>query len=96
MKQYPKTQKFKKNHKSKKSYLSISEHKNNFLSSGFFGLKALEAGRVTYKQIEACRKSLRRDMEKKGKIYLRVFPYHSITKKSVGIRMGSGKGNHAM
>jgi large subunit ribosomal protein L16 len=96
MKQYPKTIKFKKNHKSKKSYLSIQAQKVFFLNSGFFGLKALEAGKLNYKQIEACRKSLRRDMRKKGKIYLRVFTYHSITKKSVGMRMGTGKGNHSM
>jgi len=96
MKQYPKTIKFKKNHKSKKSYLNIQSQKVFCLNSGFFGLKALEAGKLNYKQIEACRKSLRRDMRKKGKIYLRVFTYHSITKKSVGMRMGTGKGNHFM
>jgi large subunit ribosomal protein L16 len=96
MKQYPKTIKFKKNHKSKKSYLSIKAQKVFFLNSGFFGLKALEAGKLNYKQIEACRKSLRRDMKKQGKIFLRVFTYHSITKKSVGMRMGTGKGNHSM
>jgi large subunit ribosomal protein L16 len=96
MKQYPKTIKFKKNHKSKKSYLTLQAQKIFFLSSGFFGLKALESGKLNYKQIEACRKSLRRDMKKKGKIFIRVFTYHSTTKKSVGIRMGKGKGNHAM
>jgi len=96
MKQYPKTIKFKKNHKSAKSYLKLQAQKIFFLSSGLFGLKALEAGKLNYKQIEACRKSLRRDMKKKGKIFLRVFTYHSMTKKSVGIRMGKGKGNHTM
>lgn len=96
MKQYPKTIKFKKNHKSKKSFLKLQAQKVFFLSSGIFGLKALESGKLTYKQIEACRKSLRRDMKKKGKIFIRVFPYHSITKKSVGIRMGKGKGNHSI
>ena len=96
MKQYPKTIKFKKNHKIKKSFLTIQAQKIFFLSSGFFGLKALESGKLNYKQVEACRKSLRRDMQKQGKIYLRAFTYHSTTKKSVGIRMGKGKGNHAM
>lgn len=95
MKQYPKTTKFKKNHKIKKSFLSLREQKVFFIKLGNFGLKALESGKLNFKQIEACRKSLRRDMKKKGSVFLRVFTRHSITKKAVGVRMGSGKGNHS-
>ena len=96
MKQYPKSLKFKKNHKVKKSFLNIKEQKRFFFKEGLFALKAIEAGKLNFKQIEACRKSLRRDMKKQGGINIRVFTYHSITKKSVGIRMGKGKGNHFM
>jgi len=95
MKQQPSTIKFKKNHKSKNSFLSICEQKVFFVKLGSFGIKALQPGKLNFKQIEACRKSLRRDMKKKGKIFLRVFTRHSITKKSVGVRMGTGKGNHS-
>lgn len=96
MKQYPKSLKFKKNHKVNKSFLTLKEQKVFFPKNGLFVIKALEAGKLNFKQIEACRKSLRRDMKKQGKIFIRVFTYHSITKKSVGIRMGKGKGNHAL
>lgn len=96
MKQFPKSIKYKKNHKSKKSFLIKNEQKVFFLKYGAFGLRALESGLLKFNQIEACRKSLRRDMHKQGNIYLRTFTYHSVTKKSVGIRMGKGKGNHAV
>jgi len=95
MKQYPKKLKYKKNHKVKNSYLAICEQKVFFIKLGNFGLKALEPGKLQFKQIEACRKSLRRDMKKQGNIFLRVFTSHSVTKKSVGVRMGTGKGNHS-
>jgi large subunit ribosomal protein L16 len=95
MKQYPKKLKYKKNHKVKSSYLAICEQKVFFIKLGNFGLKALEPGKLQFKQIEACRKSLRRDMKKQGNIFLRVFTRHSVTKKSVGVRMGTGKGNHS-
>lgn len=96
MKQYPKSLKFKKNHKINNSFLFLREQKNFFPLYGNFGLCALSPGKLNFKQIEACRKSLRRDMKKQSKVSLRVFTYHSITKKSVGIRMGKGKGNHFM
>jgi large subunit ribosomal protein L16 len=96
MKQYPKSIKFKKNHKVNNSFFFLNEQKNFFPRYGNFGLKAITAGKLNFKQIEACRKSLRRDVKKKGKISLRVFTNHSITKKSIGIRMGKGKGNHFM
>jgi large subunit ribosomal protein L16 len=94
MKQNPSKLKFKKNHKIKYSNLFLNEQKVFFPLYGNFALKALESGKLTFKQIEACRKSIRRDVKKLGNVYIRAFTYFSITKKAVGIRMGKGKGNH--
>jgi len=94
MKQNPSKLKFKKNHKIKYSNLFLNEQKVFFPLYGNFALKALDSGKLTFKQIEACRKSIRRDVKKLGNVYIRAFTYFSITKKAVGIRMGKGKGNH--
>jgi len=51
--------------------------------------------RLNLKQIEACRKSVRRKFRKTAFIKLRTFTHHSVTKKSLGSRMGSGKGQHS-
>ena len=59
---------------------------------GFFGLKALENGRITAKQIEAARQAISRKIKRKGKIWIRIFPHRSITEKPNEIRMGKGKG----
>jgi large subunit ribosomal protein L16 len=49
---------------------------------------------LTYKQIEAGRKTIRRTLSKKTKIIIRPFTNISLTKKGLGVRMGKGKGNH--
>jgi len=95
MKQYPSKLKYKKNHRISVSNLYLSEQKEFFPSFGKFALQAVESGRLTFKQIEACRKSVRRGVRKSGKIWLRVFTNISVTKKSLGIRMGKGKGGHS-
>ena len=59
---------------------------------GSFGLKALEGGWVTSRQIEAIRVTLSRTMKRDGKIWIRIFPDKPITKKPAETRMGSGKG----
>src|SRR6478609_8818027 len=60
---------------------------------GSFGLQATECGRITSKQIEASRVAMTRYVKRGGKIWIRVFPDKSITKKPAETRMGSGKGN---
>jgi large subunit ribosomal protein L16 len=60
---------------------------------GSFGLKALEHGRITSRQIESARRVIARQTRRGGKIWIRVFPHTPITKKSEGIPMGSGKGS---
>lgn len=62
------------------------------LSFGDYGLKALEPGWVTNRQIEAARVSLTRSIKRGGKIWIRVFPDKPVTKKPAETRMGKGKG----
>ena len=62
------------------------------LDFGDFGLKAMEAGWVTDRQIEAARIAMTRHVKRGGKIWIRMFPDKPITKKPAETRMGSGKG----
>jgi len=63
------------------------------ISFGDFGLKAMEPGWVTQRQIEASRVALTRMMKREGKVWIRIFPDKSVTKKPAETRMGSGKGS---
>ena len=60
---------------------------------GDYGLKCLEAGWITNRQIEAARVAMTRSVKRGGKIWIRMFPSKPITKKPAETRMGSGKGN---
>jgi large subunit ribosomal protein L16 len=62
------------------------------ISFGDFGLKCLEAGWITNRQIEAARIAMTRRIKRGGKIWIRMFPDKPITKKPAETRMGSGKG----
>ncbi len=62
------------------------------LAFGEFGLKALENGWIKNNQIEAVRVILARQLHKGGKLWIRIFPDKSITKKPAEVRMGKGKG----
>jgi large subunit ribosomal protein L16 len=94
MKQCPSRLKFRKNHRVNYSFFKIQEKKSFFPISGLFVLKSLEPGKLTFKQMEAGRKSIRRNVKKAGSILIRTFASKSITKKPVATRMGKGKGNH--
>ena len=59
---------------------------------GEFGLKALEPGRITDRQIEAARVAMTRHAKRNGKIWIRIFPDTPVTKKPAETRMGKGKG----
>jgi large subunit ribosomal protein L16 len=63
------------------------------VSFGEYGLQALEPGWVTARQIEAARRSIVREMKRRGKIWIRIFPAKPFTHKPPETRMGSGKGN---
>ncbi len=63
------------------------------LSFGSYGLKSLSQARIKSTQIESARKVIARTLTKAGKYWIRVFPHKPITKKPVGVKMGSGKGD---
>ena len=63
------------------------------VSFGEFGLQALEPGWVTARQIEAARRTIVREMKRRGKVWIRIFPSKPYTQKPPETRMGSGKGN---
>ena len=68
-------------------------NRSNFVAYGTFGLKALEPGRITSRQIEATRISISRRVRKTGRMWIRIFPDKPITKKPAETRMGKGKGS---
>jgi large subunit ribosomal protein L16 len=94
MKQNPSKLKFKKNHRPSSSNLYLTQQKTFHPIKGFLAIKSIENAKLTYNQIEACRKSIRRILKKRGNVFLRVFTDISLTKKSVASRMGKGKGSH--
>ena len=59
---------------------------------GSFGLKSMEPGRITSRQIEAARIAMTRYMKREGKVWIRIFPDKPITSKPLEVRMGKGKG----
>jgi len=63
------------------------------LAFGEFGLQATESGWITARQIEASRVAMTRCIKRGGKVWIRIFPQKSVTKKPAETRMGSGKGN---
>jgi len=63
------------------------------VSFGEYGLQATECGRITARQIESARIAITRHVRRGGKIWIRVFPHKSITKKPAETRMGKGKGS---
>ena len=64
----------------------------DYVSFGSFGLKAMESGWITSRQIEAARIAISRKVRKVGRMWIRIFPDKSITKKPAETRMGKGKG----
>ena len=66
--------------------------RGSHVAFGTYGLKAMEAGWITARQIEASRIVISRMVRKLGKMWIRVFPHKSITKKPAETRMGKGKG----
>ena len=63
------------------------------VSFGEWGLQALEPGWVTARQIEAARRAIVREMKRRGKVWIRIFPSKPYTQKPPETRMGKGKGN---
>lgn len=85
----PKRVKFRKHHRGRMKGVSVRGSTLNF---GEYGLKAVECGWLESKQIEAARVAISRGIKKGGKLWLRVFPDKSVSKKPAETRMGKGKG----
>ena len=86
----PKRTKFRKVHKGRNTGLATTANKVSF---GEYGLKSVDFGRLTARQIEAARRCISRKMKRVGKVYIRVFPDKPITQKPLEVRMGNGKGS---
>ena len=85
----PKRVKYRKQQRGRRSGFSKGAMSIDF---GEFGLKAMETGWVTARQIEAGRVALTRHLKRGGKVWIRVFPDKPVTKKPAETRMGKGKG----
>ena len=85
----PKRTKFRKMQKGRVKGIAQRGHTISF---GSFGLKALEPGWITSRQIEAARVAVTRAMKREGQVWIRIFPDKPITKKPAEVRMGKGKG----
>ncbi len=78
--------------KMQKGRMRGKAHRGSKLNFGDFGLKTLEPGYITDRQIEAARIAMTRHVKRGGKIWIRMFPDKPITKKPAETRMGKGKG----
>jgi large subunit ribosomal protein L16 len=85
----PKKVKWRKQQKGKMRGVSKGATSVDF---GEFGLQAMSCGFVTARQIEAARVAISRQIKRAGKLYIRIFPDKSLTKKPAETRMGTGKG----
>ena len=86
----PKRVKHRKQHRGRRSGISRGQVKVQF---GEYGLKSLDAGWLTNRQIEAARIAMTRKIKRGGKVWINVYPDKPVTKKPAETRMGSGKGN---
>jgi len=85
----PKRTKFRKMFKGRNDGLAFVATKVSF---GEYGLKSVEFGALTARQIEAGRRCITRFVKRGGKLWIRVYPDKPITKKPIEVRMGAGKG----
>ncbi len=85
----PKRTKFRKQQKGSNRGVATNGTRVSF---GEYGLKAVDRGRITSRQIEAARRAMTRHVKRGGKIWIRIFPDVPVTKKPIEVRMGKGKG----
>ena len=85
----PKRTKFRKQQKGKNRGIAW---RGSDVSFGDFAMQASEPGRLTSRQIEAARMAITRHVKRAGKLWIRIFPDHPVTKKPLEVRMGGGKG----
>ena len=85
----PKKVKWRRQHRGRRRGMAT---KGSHVAFGSFGMKAVDAGWVTAKQIESARVAIIRQIRKHGRMWIRIFPDKPITKKPAEVRMGKGKG----
>jgi large subunit ribosomal protein L16 len=86
----PKRSKHRKAHKGRIHGLAKGGTTLNF---GAYGMKSMEAGRITARQIEAARRAITRHIRRVGRVWIRIFPDVPVSAKPAEVRMGSGKGS---
>lgn len=86
----PKRTKFRKAFKGRIHGLAKGGAELNF---GAFGMKAVEPGRISARQIEAARRAITRHLKRVGRVWIRIFPDVPVSKKPAEVRMGKGKGS---
>ncbi len=86
----PKRVKYRKQQRGRRAGISV---RGSEVSFGEYGLKAMETGWITNRQIEAARIAITRYMRRGGKVWIRVFPDKPVTVKPAETRMGKGKGS---
>ena len=84
----PKRVKYRKQQRGK---MKGNASRTNYVAFGEFGLQSLDAHWITGRQIEAGRVAATHYLHREGKVYIRIFPHHSYTKKPLETRMGKGK-----
>ena len=85
----PKRVKRRKQHRGRMKGIAT---KGNAVAYGAYGLAADGRGWIDSKQIEAARVAMTRSIKRGGKVYIKIFPHKPVSKKPIGVRMGSGKG----
>jgi large subunit ribosomal protein L16 len=85
----PKKTKYRKQQKGR---MKGNAQRGHQLAFGSYGIKTLEQGWITGRQIEAARQAVTRYMKREGQIWIRIFPDKPVTKKPAEVRMGKGKG----
>jgi large subunit ribosomal protein L16 len=86
----PKKLKYKKYHKKR---IKTNSLRGSKIAFGSFALIAVSEGLVSAKQIESARIAINKHIKKTGKMWIRIFPHHPVTKKPAETRMGKGKGS---
>jgi large subunit ribosomal protein L16 len=81
-----------KHRKMQKGRIKGNANRGSQVDFGTFGLKTLDEGFITSRQIEAARIAVTRYMKREGKVWIRIFPDKPITAKPAEVRMGKGKG----
>lgn len=88
----PKKHKYRKHHRNRGQWYGKAT-RGTTLAFGSVGLKAMTAGELTARQIEAARRAAMHELQRAGKMWIRIFPHTPVTKKAAEVPMGSGKGS---